>query len=81
MIFYSFSLSMEVCLCMWESYLKFFVFFVRNSNTKGLMLVWADRYLRIDLFNGKKSSRFCFWLSTRGGGLGINLATAETVII
>lgn len=41
----------------------------------------AERQIRIDRFNAKSSSRFCFLLSTRAGGLGINLATADTVII
>ncbi|VFQ60712.1 unnamed protein product [Cuscuta campestris] len=41
----------------------------------------AERQIRIDRFNAPNSSRFCFLLSTRAGGLGINLATADTVII
>ncbi|CAA2986759.1 CHD3-type chromatin-remodeling factor PICKLE [Olea europaea subsp. europaea] len=41
----------------------------------------SERQIRIDRFNAKNSSRFCFLLSTRAGGLGINLATADTVII
>lgn len=41
----------------------------------------AERQIRIDRFNAKNSSRFCFLLSTRAGGLGINLATADTVVI
>ncbi|KAJ8450424.1 hypothetical protein Cgig2_002109 [Carnegiea gigantea] len=41
----------------------------------------AERQIRIDRFNAKNSSKFCFLLSTRAGGLGINLATADTVII
>ncbi|CAK7353888.1 unnamed protein product [Dovyalis caffra] len=41
----------------------------------------AERQVRIDRFNAKNSSRFCFLLSTRAGGLGINLATADTVLI
>ncbi|XP_044425418.1 CHD3-type chromatin-remodeling factor PICKLE isoform X3 [Triticum aestivum] len=41
----------------------------------------AERQIRIDRFNAKTSTRFCFLLSTRAGGLGINLATADTVII
>ncbi|KAK6927613.1 Zinc finger, PHD-finger, partial [Dillenia turbinata] len=41
----------------------------------------AERQIRIDRFNAKNSSRFCFLLSTRAGGVGINLATADTVII
>ncbi|XP_024982833.1 CHD3-type chromatin-remodeling factor PICKLE [Cynara cardunculus var. scolymus] len=41
----------------------------------------GERQVRIDRFNASNSSRFCFLLSTRAGGLGINLATADTVII
>lgn len=52
------------------------------------------RYLRLDgktrsderqdllnQFNAKDSPYFCFLLSTRAGGLGLNLQTADTVII
>lgn len=35
----------------------------------------------IDRFNSTESQSFVFLLSTRAGGLGINLATADTVII
>ncbi|CAN6459733.1 unnamed protein product [Victoria cruziana] len=45
------------------------------------MISGAERQIRIDRFNAKNSTRFCFLLSTRAGGLGINLATADTVII
>ncbi|KAJ9559392.1 hypothetical protein OSB04_014006 [Centaurea solstitialis] len=41
----------------------------------------GERQVRIDRFNASNSSRFCFLLSTRAGGLGINLATADTVVI
>ncbi|XP_071743619.1 LOW QUALITY PROTEIN: chromodomain-helicase-DNA-binding protein 1 [Lepeophtheirus salmonis] len=35
----------------------------------------------LEHFNNPGSTDFCFLLSTRAGGLGINLATADTVII
>lgn len=41
----------------------------------------ADREQRMELFNAENSPYFIFLLSTRAGGLGINLATADTVII
>ena len=41
----------------------------------------AERQKRIDRFNQQPDAYFCFLLSTRAGGLGINLATADTVII
>ncbi|KPI41889.1 Chromodomain helicase hrp3 [Cyphellophora attinorum] len=41
----------------------------------------APRRMAIDHFNAPDSSDFCFLLSTRAGGLGINLMTADTVII
>ncbi|KAG6533555.1 hypothetical protein ZIOFF_007430 [Zingiber officinale] len=41
----------------------------------------SERQIRIDRFNAKNSTKFCFLLSTRAGGLGINLATADTVFI
>ena len=36
---------------------------------------------RIDAFNAPNSESFAFLLSTRAGGIGINLASADTVII
>ena len=40
-----------------------------------------DKQKRIDEFNAPGSPYFAFLLSTRAGGVGINLATADTVII
>lgn len=41
----------------------------------------AQRKISIDHFNAPDSKDFVFLLSTRAGGLGINLMTADTVII
>lgn len=41
----------------------------------------AERQRRIDAFNAPGSQCSVFLLSTRAGGLGINLATADTVIM
>lgn len=40
-----------------------------------------DRTTLLKLFNAPDSEYFCFLLSTRAGGLGLNLQTADTVII
>ncbi|QIW94835.1 hypothetical protein AMS68_000353 [Peltaster fructicola] len=40
-----------------------------------------EKQKRIDLFNAADSQYFAFLLSTRSGGVGINLASADTVII
>ena len=40
-----------------------------------------EREASIEEFNREGSSKFVFLLSTRAGGLGINLATADTVIL
>lgn len=39
-----------------------------------------EKQRRIDAFNAPDSPLFAFLLSTRAGGVGINLATADTVI-
>ena len=41
----------------------------------------STRRHAIDHFNAPNSKDFCFILSTRAGGLGINLMTADTVIL
>uniref|UniRef100_A0A4W4ESC6 SWI/SNF related, matrix associated, actin dependent regulator of chromatin, subfamily a, member 1 n=1 Tax=Electrophorus electricus TaxID=8005 RepID=A0A4W4ESC6_ELEEL len=40
-----------------------------------------DRERAIETYNAPNSSKFIFMLSTRAGGLGINLATADVVIL
>jgi SWI/SNF-related matrix-associated actin-dependent regulator of chromatin subfamily A member 5 len=47
-----------------------------DGNTDG-----EKRDSQMDEFNADGSSKFCFLLSTRAGGLGINLATADIVIL
>ncbi|WOG83380.1 hypothetical protein DCAR_0102555 [Daucus carota subsp. sativus] len=47
-----------------------------DGNTSG-----EDRDASIDAFNKPESEKFVFLLSTRAGGLGINLATADIVIL
>jgi SWI/SNF-related matrix-associated actin-dependent regulator of chromatin subfamily A member 5 len=42
---------------------------------------YEDREANIDDFNRPGSELFCFILSTRAGGLGINLQTADTCIL
>ena len=47
-----------------------------DGNTTG-----DDRENMIDSYNAPGSEKFVFLLSTRAGGLGINLVTADTVIL
>ncbi|OBT63873.1 hypothetical protein VE03_06638 [Pseudogymnoascus sp. 23342-1-I1] len=51
--------------------------FQRLDGTIGTL----EKQKRIDAFNAPNSPLFAFLLSTRAGGVGINLATADTVII
>uniref|UniRef100_A0A8C0YB38 Chromodomain helicase DNA binding protein 1 n=1 Tax=Cyprinus carpio carpio TaxID=630221 RepID=A0A8C0YB38_CYPCA len=59
-------------------YLKYrqFLFQRLDGSIKGEM-----RKQALDHFNAEGSEDFCFLLSTRAGGLGINLASADTVVI
>jgi SWI/SNF-related matrix-associated actin-dependent regulator of chromatin subfamily A member 5 len=47
-----------------------------DGNTQG-----DEREASIEAFNAPHSEKFVFLLSTRAGGLGINLATADTVVL
>ena len=47
-----------------------------DGNTAG-----DDRENSIEAFNAPNSEKFIFLLSTRAGGLGINLATADIVVL
>lgn len=47
-----------------------------DGNTGG-----EDRDASIEAFNKPGSEKFVFLLSTRAGGLGINLATADVVVL
>ncbi|KAI9823154.1 MAG: hypothetical protein M1832_002597 [Thelocarpon impressellum] len=51
--------------------------FQRLDGTIGTL----QKQKRIDAFNAPDSPLFAFLLSTRAGGVGINLATADTVLI
>jgi SNF2 family DNA or RNA helicase len=51
--------------------------FERLDGTIGTL----EKQKRIDAFNAPESTIFAFLLSTRAGGVGINLATADTIII
>lgn len=42
---------------------------------------FSDRQRQINEYNAPDSEKFIFMLSTRAGGLGINLATADVVIL
>ena len=42
---------------------------------------YDDREELINAYNAPGSSKFVFLLSTRAGGLGINLQTADTVVL
>ena len=54
---------------------------VLPSYSISLCYIVQDREDRIADFNRPDSDKFIFVLSTRAGGLGINLQTADTVIL
>lgn len=59
--------------------------FLKGMNLKFVRLdgntSQADRQKHIDAYNAEDSDIFIFILTTRAGGVGINLATADTVIL
>ncbi|AAS53055.1 AER375Cp [Eremothecium gossypii ATCC 10895] len=59
--------------------------FLQMKNLKYMRLDGAtkaeERTGMLNAFNAPDSDYFCFLLSTRAGGLGLNLQTADTVII
>ena len=61
-----------------EKYLNFYGYTYEriDGSVKG-----SDRSAAINRFNRPGSDRFAFLLSTRAGGLGINLQAADTVIL
>jgi len=59
-----------------ESISYIFDFFRIDGNTE-----YDVRESSIEAFNAPNSDKFCFILSTRAGGLGINLQTADTCIL
>jgi SNF2 family DNA or RNA helicase len=73
-----FIIQMTRLLDILEDYLMFrgYLYCRIDGNTGG-----EDRDASIDVFNKPGSEKFVFLLSTRAGGLGINLATADVVIL
>ncbi|ODV87217.1 hypothetical protein CANARDRAFT_26638 [[Candida] arabinofermentans NRRL YB-2248] len=74
LIFFQMTQVMDIM----EDYLRFMdMKYMRlDGSTKA-----DDRQLMLKDFNAPQSEYFCFLLSTRAGGLGLNLQTADTVII
>uniref|UniRef100_G5E7F8 Chromodomain helicase DNA binding protein 1 n=1 Tax=Loxodonta africana TaxID=9785 RepID=G5E7F8_LOXAF len=73
LIFFS-MVRVDILADIWK-YLYFW-FFRLDGSIKGEL-----RKQALDHFNAEGSEDFCFLLSTRAGGLGINLASADTVVI
>lgn len=73
-----FIIKMTRLLDILEDYLMYrgYLYCRIDGNTGG-----EDRDASIDAFNKPGSEKFVFLLSTRAGGLGINLATADVVIL
>lgn len=74
LIFFQMTQVMDIM----EDYLRFrnLKYMRLDGSTKA-----DDRQDMLKEFNAEDSEYFCFLLSTRAGGLGLNLQTADTVII
>ena len=70
--------QMTAAMTILEDYFKYrnFLTLRLDGSTTG-----EERERRMDLFNAPNSPYFIFLLSTRAGGLGLNLVSADTVII
>merc|ERR1719412_1991223 len=70
--------QMTQCMTIIEDYFNFkgYKFLRLDGMTKA-----DERADMLKIFNAKESDYFIFLLSTRAGGLGLNLQTADTVII
>merc|ERR1711899_332224 len=70
--------QMTQCMTIIEDYFNFkqYKFLSLDGMTKS-----DERADMLKVFNDKESEYFIFLLSTRAGGLGLNLQTADTVII
>lgn len=76
---------MDKLLTMNDRYLQFSgLYLCENTSCKTFHLTdmfFSFIQASINAFNDPDSSKFVFMLSTRAGGLGINLATADVVIL
>merc|ERR1712066_217970 len=70
--------QMTQCMTIIEDYFNFkgYKFLRLDGMTKA-----DERADMLKVFNAKESDYFIFLLSTRAGGLGLNLQTADTVVI
>jgi SWI/SNF-related matrix-associated actin-dependent regulator of chromatin subfamily A protein 2/4 len=70
--------QMTTAMTIMEDYFNYrgFTYLRLDGTTKA-----EDRGLLLEMFNDRNSNYFIFLLSTRAGGLGLNLQAADTVII